>query len=387
MEGPAMIRRLSLFGIALLAAVIFIHPGKGLLAQEIQIKMEDGIPVVYNPKEPVQVKGQPSKLILKEDLTIGKDTDDTDYMFSGLQHAQVDEEGYMYAADWKEILIKVYDKNGQHVRSFGRKGQGPGEIGIPAYLGIFQGDKVVIFDRPNGKFIFFNRDGELLNEVPLGKNRSLTRFAVDSEGCFYSVLTSFDGTKVTGEFKKFSPAFEPLATFASFDVKRTPQVIPAFSPPLFIRMTREENLVWLDPFHYALTIFSREGKVLRKIIKDCEPMKISEADRQRLVQEIWGDQGIRPGYKFDVPKHFPPVRSFYVDDENRIYVWTYEYITKEGNPLMRYDVFDPEGRYMAKFYHPRVEGPQAFRKNKMYVRVEEEVYGMDCLRRYGMIWE
>jgi hypothetical protein len=55
--------------------------------------------------------------------------------------------------------------------------------------------------------------------------------------------------------------------------------------------------------------------------------------------------------------------------------------------VVRYDVFDPEGHYMAKFYHPRAETFQAIRKNKLYVRVEEEVYGADLLRRYSMIWE
>ena len=53
----------------------------------------------------------------------------------------------------------------------------------------------------------------------------------------------------------------------------------------------------------------------------------------------------------------------------------------------RYDVFDPEGRYVAKFYHPRAETVQVFRKNKMYSRVEEEVYGIDVLRKYSLIWE
>ena len=379
--------RLSIFGVILIgmAAVFFLD--SGLQAQEIKIKTKDGIPIVYNPKEPVPLKGQPSNLILKEDLTIGKDTEDMNYMFSGLQHTQVDEEEYIYAADWKESLIKVYDQNGKHVRSFGRKGQGPGEIGLPFYLGIFQGNKVVINDRRNAKFIFYSREGELLKEVPMGKYRSVTRFKVDSEANFYAISRTFDEDKTTFEVKKFSPTFDPLATFASIEVKRKPRVAPAFSPALFIQMTRDENLIWIDFLKYELTLMNREGKVLRRIIKDFDPVKITKADEKRLIQQIWGDRGIRPGYKFEVPKHFPPAQTFYVDDEDRIYVRTYDYINKEGNQLVRYDVFDPEGRYIAKFYHPRGETFQAIRKNNLYVRVEEEVYGMDLLRRYSLIWE
>lgn len=382
-----MSRRLSIFGVILIGIATVFFLGSGLQAQEIKIKTEDGIPVVYNPKEPVPLKRQPSNLILKEDLTIGRDTEDLNYIFSGLQHVQVDEEEYMIAADWKETQIRVYEKNGKHVRSFGRNGQGPGEIGLPFYLGIFQGNKIVVQDQRNAKFIFYSREGELFKEVPMGKYRSLVRFQVDSEGYFYAISRTFEETKITFEVKKFSPTFDPLATFASIEVEWKQRVVPAFLPARFIRMTQDENLVCLDFIKYELTIMNKEGKALRRIIKDCDPVKITKAQEQRLIQQTWGDRGIRPGYKFKIPEHFPPTRFLYIDDEDRIYVRTYDYIIKEGDQLDRYDIFDPEGRYFAKFYHPRSETFQAFRKNKVYVRVEEEAYGADLLRRYSMIWE
>jgi hypothetical protein len=382
-----MSRNFSIIGVILIGTAAVFLAGNGLRAQEIKIKSENGIPVVYNPKEPVPLKGQPSNPTLKSDFTIGLETEDMNYAFSGLQHTQVDEQEYIYAADWKETLIKVYDKNGKHVRSFGRKGQGPGEIGLPFYLGIFQGNKIVINDQTNAKFIFYSREGEFLKEIPMGKYRFITRFKVDSEGCFYAISRTFDEAKITYELKKFSPALDPLATFASFEEMRTPQVVQAFSPPNFIQMTRDENIVWLDPLRYELTLMNREGKALRRIIKDWDPVKITEAQEKRLVQQTWGDRGIRPGIKFEVPKHFPPARTFYVDDENRIFVRTYDYINKDGDQLDRYDVFDPEGRYIAKFYHPRAETFQAIRNNKIYVRVEDELYGTDLLRRYSLIWE
>jgi hypothetical protein len=388
-EEQTMIRHPPLFWIVLITIVTAFLTANGLLAQKIKIKTEDGIPVVYNPKEPVQIKGLPTKLNLREDLTIGKDTEDTNYMFSGLQHCQVDEQEYMVAADWKEAQIRIYDKSGKHVRSFGRKGQGPGEIGLPYYLGIFQGNKIVVHDQMNGKFIIYSREGELLKEIPMGIYRTITRFKVDSEGNFYAISRTFDEAKVTFELKKFSPELDPLATFASYEITRRPQVVRAFQPAqqLFVQITRDENLIWLEPLKYELTLMNREGKALRRIVKDYDPVKITEAHEKRLVQETWGDQGIRPGYKFDIPKYFPPVRAFYVDDEGSIFARTYDYIDKGGTQLDRYDVFDPEGRYIAKFYHPRAETPQAFKKNKMYVRVEEEAHGMDLLRRYSMIWE
>jgi hypothetical protein len=382
-----MHRRFSIFCIIMIALAAGIFKSSRLQAQDIEIKMEDGIPVVYNPKEPVPQPGQPSKLTLKEDFTIGKDTEDLNYIFSGLQHVQVDEEEYIYAADWKETEIRVYDKNGKHIRSFGRKGQGPGEIGLPFYLGIYQGNKVAVHDQGNGKLIFYSREGELLKEVPMGIYRFIRRFKVDSESNFYAISRTADEAKITFGLMKFSPSFDPLATFASVEVKRTPRVVPAFLPARFIQLTRDERLIWIDFLKYELTLMNSDGKPLRRIIKDFDPGKITKPDEEKLIQQTWGDRGIRPGYKFDIPKHFPPAQTFYLDDEDRIYVRTYDYLDKAGVRVVRYDVFDPEGHYMAKFYHPRAETFQAIRKNKLYVRVEEEVYGADLLRRYSMIWE
>ena len=375
------------FKVGFIIMVAALLAGNGLVAQEIKIKTEGGIPVVYNPKEPVPIKGAPSKLTLKEEWTIGQESEDSNYTFSGLQHVQVDDEGYIYAADWKETLIKVYDTNGKHVRSFGRKGQGPGEIGLPFYLGIFQGNKLVVHDQVNGKFIFIDRQGGCLKEVPMGKYRFITRFKVDSDGYFYAIFRSFDETKIVYEIKKFSPALEPLATFAAHEVMRTPGVVQAFSPALFIQVKKDESPVWLDFVKYELTLMNKEGKPVRRIVKDHDPVKVTKVHEKRLIQETWGDQGIRPGVKFEIPEHFPPTRWFYVDDEDRIYVRTYDYVSKDGDQIDRYDVFDPEGRYIAKFYHPRTETFQAIRKGKLYVRVEDVVYGTDLLRKYSMIWE
>jgi hypothetical protein len=52
------------------------------LGQEIEIKREDGIPVVYNPKEPVSLPGMPSRVTLIEDLRLGDPDEDLNYPFS-----------------------------------------------------------------------------------------------------------------------------------------------------------------------------------------------------------------------------------------------------------------------------------------------------------------
>ncbi len=68
-----MIRWPGSVGITLVLTVCCHFFADRLFAQEIKIKTENGILVVYNPKEPVPIKGQPAMLTLKEDFTIGRD--------------------------------------------------------------------------------------------------------------------------------------------------------------------------------------------------------------------------------------------------------------------------------------------------------------------------
>jgi hypothetical protein len=75
--------------------------------QEIQIKKENGITVVYNPKNPVQISDVEKRLFLTGDLVIGKEVDKKDYWFSLLFDIAVDDSGNIYTLDPKDIRIRV----------------------------------------------------------------------------------------------------------------------------------------------------------------------------------------------------------------------------------------------------------------------------------------
>ena len=44
--------------------------------------MVEGVPVVFNPKEPVRLPSIPSKLTLEEDLSLGEPDEEQNYPFS-----------------------------------------------------------------------------------------------------------------------------------------------------------------------------------------------------------------------------------------------------------------------------------------------------------------
>ena len=133
------------------------------------VRTEDGVQIISNPKKPVPPKGVPSTPVLTEDLVIGAAAGDENYMFSTLYAVQVDAEGNIYALDFKEVQIKVFDKNGKHLRTFGKRGQGPGEMQRSARMVVTSDNRIFISDFGNMKLLCFSPTGECLEEIPLGK--------------------------------------------------------------------------------------------------------------------------------------------------------------------------------------------------------------------------
>jgi len=86
----------------------------------------DGVVYVQNPKDPmfdVPILG------LVEELRIGEMETHPEYLFARISSLAVDNEKNIYVADGMENHIKVFSPEGLNLRTIGRPGQGPGEIG------------------------------------------------------------------------------------------------------------------------------------------------------------------------------------------------------------------------------------------------------------------
>jgi len=92
------------------------------------------------------------------------------------------------------------------------------------------------------------------------------------------------------------------------------------------------------------------------VTKEYDPEKITKKDKNGI-----------PG---DWPENFPPFNRISCDPEGRIFVQTY---TKVDNNHFVCDVFDPEGRYIAKFALPRDEKILSIQKNYIYILYDKSV--------------
>ena len=135
----------------LLLALLLVALG---FTQKVKIEEKDGVVIVKNPKKPVMVPGGPTALIFKENLRIGVEEGEEEYMFANLRSVQVDSDENIYVLDSKYVKVKVYDKKGKHIRSFGKIGQGPGEFQWPARMYMRSDNVIAILDTRSRRFSY-----------------------------------------------------------------------------------------------------------------------------------------------------------------------------------------------------------------------------------------
>ncbi len=106
------------------------------------IEYTDGTRVIENPDEPLY--GHLS-LDLEKDLNLGSEEDDA-YLFYRIEDIGVDSQGNIYVLDIGNFRIQKYDDRGIHVRTIGRKGQGPGEFDTPYGMFLSVEDIIYVHD-------------------------------------------------------------------------------------------------------------------------------------------------------------------------------------------------------------------------------------------------
>ncbi len=213
---------------------------------DVKIEIENGIQVVYNPKNPSPLPGTPKRIIVKEELCIGDEEGVEDFVFSQIRSVQVDEEENIYVLDRKEACVKAFDKNGKYIRTFGKKGQGPGEIQRPYRMHLFAGKEILIYDTGNRRLSFYSLDGKFLREIPIAKY-NFERTIPNSKGNIIAHLI-YRRDKLVIEIKKFDSNLNPILTIETKEEEITPYVYNMMNPNFNVRLMTNDNIVWGYPF-------------------------------------------------------------------------------------------------------------------------------------------
>ena len=112
---------------------------------------------------------------LVEESSIGVASGPEEYMLAQIS-ALYATDREIYVLDSGTSKVRIYDLAGNHLRSFGREGQGPGEFGrFPADVAVGLGGRIFVNDHTNRRINIYNAEGEVTDQAPLSSQVACCR--------------------------------------------------------------------------------------------------------------------------------------------------------------------------------------------------------------------
>jgi hypothetical protein len=355
-----------------------------VLAGQYKVKTENGVTIVTNGKKPDPPKGAPTRLTLEEIYTVGGG-DSPDMSFVEISALDVLKDGTVYVLDTKDSRVKVFDAKGKFLRAFGKAGQGPGEMNQPVGILITPENEVLVEDALNQRLAVFALDGTFSRHVSTAKALGLSGIQMDGRGLIVARSMGLgEAGKMSMDVKTYDKDFNPKVKLASFEfpVSLQAKINPFSAMNLLYALDGQGRLYFGSQPGYEIKVLSLEGKLLKTIGREYDPVPISKEDKDEMLALIPNVSGVNVRDMIQFPEDFPPFGNFVLADEGRLLVRTYE----KGRVKKEYywDVFDAEGRYIAKV--PIVHEIRLWRDGKAYFFVEDED-GYKTLRCCRTRWE
>ena len=374
-----------------LILIVFIISSCAPKKKEVERIIEDGVDVIINHIEPYQIKGESNTFTLEEDFVI--DTESEDLADLGMDYMElfdVDPKGNVYIYSGEQLL--KFDNKGRYVRTFGRKGQGPGEYIYIHTVRIASG-KISVFDDQNAKFIFYNPDGTLYKEIK--KTSGIFTFlatCLDNGNFLFRErqnlpekgIRSFHYSILDESFKKIKdmnptywieiPYFNP----SRISFLRNNMSLGISNDKIFVGSNMSEDI--------EIEVYDFQGELLRKVRKETKRLKIPMEYKEGIVERwkkspVWEEWELKRKHYF--PDYFHPFKEFWIDDDERIFVETYEKGEKPGEYILH--IFNPQGIFVSSIAL-REARARKFKNNRLYCIYRKES-GFEELVAYKKKWE
>ncbi len=360
--------------------------------EQVEKYMEDGVEVIVNHLEPYKIKGEPNSLCLEEKFTIDTEKDAiAEIGLTEVYNFDVDSEGNIYFIKWQSEgdLILKFNQNGKFVTSFGRMGEGPGEIARGYNLNVSTEDEIIISD-PARRINYFDRNGDFKRYVKLEPNIDFTQDLENGNYLVQKLILHPDAEYAEwarcicdNKFVEIKELDRYKRAHYQIGVK---QGCPFHNFVHFV--SGEKIYVGNTENGYEIRKYDLEGNLERRIKKEYRPVLVSEEKKKELEKDLGGPKRTK-GIFFH--KYYPPFQYFFIDDEGNLFVMTYEEGENPGEYM--YDVFNSEGIFILRvslrnfFMYNLFNWQFATAKNKYLYCIREKDSGYTELVVYRMIWE
>jgi hypothetical protein len=304
--------------------------------------------------------------------------------------------GFIYIYDYKDPSVKVFDSQGEFVRTVGRKGNGPGEFQSAIRIALLPDRRLMILDYELRRTSIFSPDGQFI-ESHQWQNLSFDIFLV-TDSFYVREDTIFEPgqTPMTWKSKVHVKAYDfsgrELFSFGEFHARQSGFVNEggrrfSFTLAFEVCSILAGDSVRGRLYHclndnYLIEVFDENGKLFRKIERPYEQLRVTAEDKKKYLDGFGVSETDRAliAKNVEMPALRPVTDRMLVDDSGYLWVKLNEEKEENGKILTAYDIFDEKGFYVHKVWSDIAPG--LFRDGKMYSLEVEAETGERVLKRY-----
>lgn len=296
----------------------------------------------------------------------------------------VDSLGNLYVLDAGNFRISVFDRAGRHLRSFGRQGEGPGELGFPSEMAVTPAGELAVYDFARRALVLFDASGSFTGTFPLpgplqrqvvllddGRVAAAVTQTTDAaDSMDYSLLALGGDTVEVARVRQISrlrPQQFSCTSHAS---------LPYFAPRV-VWAAAGDRIAFSDDATYSIRIFdhNRLGAIWRRDLPmiqstlELAAWEVGQGDSLRVRGcAVPAEEAAR---KFGYGDVAPMIRSLTVAPDGGI--WARRRTGVPGD--LPIDVFDPTGTYVGSL-PSQSPFPALFRSTDEIVAVETDAFDL-----------
>lgn len=342
---------------------------------------ENGARIIRSGEQGEWRAGQAWRLV--EEVRIGAADGEGPEVFGNVVDVALDEMGRVWVADGQQNQIRVFDARGNHVRSVGKKGGGPGEFAGIDGMEWAPDWRLWVLDAGNSRFAVYDSSGTLVGTQRRNSILSSTPWPgrFDDQGRLYDVngQVGSDGSIETTIVRSAQdgqgadtfrvPRFEP-ALFRLARGNATNRVITEVNVPFTgsqVWAVDPQGYVWVaNTARYRIERHAFSGGIDRIVERTHTPVPVSREERTRMLERYRGF--IQKGGKVDlarIPDTHPALNGFLFDDTGHLWVSA----TTDARKGRVLDVFEPAGTYLGRvaFPSPAVGSVRTIRGGRLVV--------------------
>ncbi|WP_420632891.1 6-bladed beta-propeller [Candidatus Palauibacter sp.] len=396
--------------VLLSATVISVTPGAGLAQDVIELPGDDHW----------------LEVDFEEVYRVGSAVGEAWQEFGTIERVGFDDAGNLYLFDRLAARVVVVGSDGDFVREFGRKGEGPGEFQSAMDMVVMSDGRVVIADMGHRAYHLFDPGGNLERMVRMGGfaqvremypetgGESVVRGAKMLGAVFQSVLRDsimvFPDTRtierifLTGDEAAVETAAEVWGPAWTKPAARPfgggPQQVivrgdrRGFEPEVYAGVLPEGRIAFSDSSAYAIKLAERDGRISSILTRPLSPEPVTERvmseekDRRLRDREDRPESSVsRSGDRMTVSgtgggarererietlefaEEIPVVRDLRTSWSGRIWVQRRGDEPVSDGPI---DILAPDGRYLGSYRAGATQLPDAFGPGRLAAFIERD---------------